>query len=257
MAKTGDILRIINRTIPESLAQSWDNSGMQVGSLHWEARGVIVSLDADISMLNKAREAGANIAVTHHPLIFGPIKQLDLDAPLGKVMAQAVRDQITIYSAHTNLDAMERGVNDTLAQRMGLLDVKPFADMGRIGELSGEVTLEKLTTTVKKEFYLQYLTIVGRPERRIKKVAVCGGSGGSLVRDAAENGADLLITGDVKYHAAKDAEAYNIAVMDIGHFSSESVIIPVLASLIKDTLEKEGIKIGVHIHWGSDPLRVC
>lgn len=257
MIKTGDLLRIVNSAIPEPLAKDWDNSGMQVGSLDWEAKGIIISLDADIPMLEKAREVGANIAITHHPLLFNPIKQLDLGTPVGKVMAQAIRDQVFIYSAHTNLDIMEGGVNDTLAKKINLLNIRPLADMGRIGELPGDETLEGLITRVKKDFSIPYLTVVGRPERRIKKVAVCGGSGGSLVKEAAENGADLLITGDVKYHAARDAESYGIAVMDIGHFSSEALILPVLASLIKDMLEKEGIEMGLHIHWGSDPLRVC
>lgn len=110
---------------------------------------------------------------------------------------------------------------------------------------------------MKSDFSLPHVSIVGDLMRRITRIAVCGGSGGSLVKDAAENGADLLITGDVKYHAAKDAELYGIAVMDIGHFASESIVLPVLAAIIKEALGREGIDIGLHIHLGRDPLRVC
>lgn len=256
MAKIGDVLRIVDRVIPESLAKDWDNSGLQVGSLEWEAKGIIFSLDADISMFDRAMEVDANIAITHHPLIFNPIKRIDLDTPVGKVFERAVRDRVAVYSAHTNLDIMDGGVNDTLAKRIGLLNTRPFADLGRVGELPGEETLEGLAGRLKTEFSISHVGVVGGAGRRIKRVAVCGGSGGSLVRDAAENGADLLITGDVKYHAARDAEAYGISVIDIGHFASESLVLPVMASLVKEALEKEGISIEFHIHWGNDPLRV-
>ena len=256
MTKIGDVLRIVDRVVPEALAEEWDNTGLQVGSLNRYAKGIILSLDADIAMFDKAREVGANIAITHHPLFFNPIKRLDLDTPHGRIIERAVLDGVTLYSAHTNLDIMEGGVNDTLARRIGLLNKRPFANMGRIGEVSSEETLEAIAVKLKSDFSLPYVTIVGDLGRRINRIAVCGGSGGSLVKDAAENGADLLITGDVKYHAARDAEAYGIAVIDIGHFASESVGLPVLASIIKEALGKEGIDIGLHIHWGKDPLRV-
>jgi len=256
MAKIGDVLRIVGRVIPETLARDWDNSGLQVGSLDWPAKGIIISLDADISLFDKARELDANIAITHHPLIFSPIKRLELGTPVGRLLERAVTDRIAVYSAHTNLDVMEGGVNDTLAKRIGLLDATPLADIGRIGEVASEETLENIAERIKADFSISHLIVVGDMGRRIKRVAVCGGSGGSLVRDAAENGADLLITGDVKYHAAKDAEAYGISVIDIGHFASESVILPVMASIIKEALEKDGISMNLHIHWGQDPLNI-
>lgn len=257
MTTTGDVLRIVDRVVPAALAEDWDNPGLQVGCLGRKAKGVIVSLDPDMAMLDRALEIGANIAVTHHPLFFNPIKRIDLDAPLGKVLERAVRDQVTIYSAHTNLDTIAGGVNDTLADRIGPLDNKrSFAVMGRIGEVTSKETLKSIADSVKSGFSLKDIVIVGDMARSIRTIAVCGGSGGSLVREAAENGADLLITGDVKYHAAKDAEALGLAVMDIGHFASESIVLPVLAGIIRDALGKEGIQIGIHIHWGFDPLRV-
>lgn len=256
MTKIGDVLRIVGRVIPETLARDWDNSGLQVGSLDWPARGIIISLDADISLIDKARELGANIALTHHPLIFSPIKRLDLKTPVGRVIERAIMDRVAVYSAHTNLDVMAGGVNDTLAGRIGLLNIRPLADTGRIGEVTTEETLESIAARIKAGFSISHVTVVGDPGRRIKRVAVCGGSGGSLVSDAAENGADLLITGDVKYHAARDAEALGISVIDMGHFASESVILPVMASLIKEALEKEGISMDIHIYQGQDPLKI-
>lgn len=257
MTKVGDVLRIVGKAIPEALAREWDNPGLQVGSLNVPARGIIVSLDAELPMLETARGLDANIAVTHHPLIFDPIKRLDLDLPVGKVLAEAIRDGITIYSSHTNLDVMDGGVNDTLAGRLKLLNIRSLEEIGRIGELHDEETVDGLLERLKTEFSLPYVTVAGNRGDRIKRVAVCGGSGGSLIRDAAKNGADVLITGDVKYHAAKEAESYGISVIDIGHFASESVILPVMASLIKEALGKEGISMEPHIHWGNDPLRVC
>ena len=257
MTKIGDVLRIVERVVPEALAEEWDNSGLQVGSLDRSATGIILSLDADIAMLDKAREVGANIAITHHPLFFNPIKRLNLETPAGRIIERAVIDKMTLYSAHTNLDVMNGGVNDTLADRVGLLNKRPFANIGRIGEVASIETLESIAVRMKSDFSLPHVAIVGDLMRRITRIAVCGGSGGSLVKDAAENGADLLITGDVKYHAARDAELYGIAVMDIGHFASESIVLPVLAAIIKEALGKEGIDIGLHIHRGRDPLRVC
>lgn len=257
MTKIGDVLRIVERVVPEALAEEWDNPGLQIGNLDRYAKGIILSLDADISLLDKAREVDANIAIIHHPIFFNPIKRLDLDTPAGRIIERVVRDQVTLYSVHSNLDLMEGGVNDTLADRIGLLNKRPFANMGRIGEVATAETLESIAIRVKSDFSLPHVVTVGDMRHKITKIAVCGGSGGSLVKDAAENGADLFITGDVKYHAAKDAESYGIAVMDIGHFASESVVLPVLASIIKEALRKEGITIGLNIHWGSDPLMVC
>lgn len=256
MIKIGEVLRIVDRVVPETLAREWDNSGLQVGSLEWLATGIIISLDADLALIKKAKEINANIAITHHPLIFSPVKRLDLDTPTGRVLERAVSDRIVVYSSHTNLDIMEGGVNDTLAGRFQLINTRPFADLGTIGELADEATLDAISRRAKADLSLPHVVVVGNMERRIRRVAVCGGSGGSLVKEAAKNGADLLITGDVKYHDARDAESYGISVLDIGHFASESVILPVIASLIKGALEKEGIELGVHIHQGSDPLRV-
>lgn len=256
MIKTGDILRIVDRVVPKVLAEEWDNPGLQIGSLERPATGIIFSLDADITMFDKANEVGANIAITHHPLFFHPVKRLDLDTPEGRIIERAVKDKVTLYSAHTNLDAMNGGVNDTLADRIGLINKRPFAKIGRIGEVPLE-TLDSIVKRVKADFLLNHVALVGDPEQSINRIAVCGGSGGSLVRAAYESGADLLITGDVKYHAAKDAESYGLAVMDIGHFASESIVLSVLAALIKDALEKEGIYIGLHVHKGNDPLMVC
>ncbi len=256
MTKIGDVLRIVERVVPEALAEEWDNPGLQVGSLDRSATGIILSLDADIAMLDKAREVGANIAITHHPLFFNPIRRLDFETPAGRIIERAVIDKMTLYSVHTNLDVMNGGINDTLADRVGLLNKRSFANMGRIGEVASTETLESIAVRMKSDFSLPHVAIVGDLMHRITRIAVCGGSGGSLVKEAAENGADLLITGDVKYHAAKDAELYGIAVMDIGHFVSESIVLPVLAAIINEALVKEGIDIGLHIHWGRDPLRV-
>ncbi len=257
MPKIADILRIVGRLVPETLAEDWDNVGLQTGSIEWPAKGIVLSLDADLSLLEKAKEVDANVVITHHPLVFTPLKRLNLDTPVGRVLERAVIDRIAIYSAHTNLDIVEGGVNDTLADRIGLLNKSIFAGFGRIGELAAPETTGRIAERIKADFSIPYVTTVGSRDKLIKTVAVCGGSGGSLVRDAAESGADLLITGDVKYHAAKDAEAYGLSVIDIGHFASEALVLPVLASLIKNTLEEEGIDIGVHVHWGSDPLSIC
>lgn len=257
MITTRDVLRIVDRVVPEALAEEWDNTGLQIGSLESSAKGIIFSLDADIAMLDKAREVGANIAITHHPLFFNPVKRIDLDTPEGRIVERVVTDKITLYSAHTNLDVVNGGVNDTLADRIGLLNKRPFANMGRIGEVPFEETLDSIVKRIKSDFSLPHVAVVGGPKHRIKRIAVCGGSGGSLVKDASESGADLLVTGDVKYHAARDAESYGLAVLDIGHFPSESIVLPVFAAIIKEALEKEGIYIGIHIHQGRDPLRVC
>lgn len=257
MPKIADILRIVGRLVPETLAEDWDNVGLQAGSVEWPARGILLALDADLSVLEKAKEVDANVIITHHPLIFTPLKRLNLDTPVGRVLERAVVDRIVIYSAHTNLDIVEGGVNDTLADRIGLLNKRPLASIGRVGELAAPETIGRIAEKIKADFSIPHVTTVGSRDKLIKTVAVCGGSGGSLVQDAAESGADLLITGDVKYHAAKDSEACGLSVIDMGHFASESSVLPVLASLIKKTLEGEGIDIGVHVHWGNDPLRIC
>jgi len=256
MTKIRDVLRIVDRVVPEALAEKWDNAGLQVGSPDSEAKGIILSLDADIALLDKAQELGANLVITHHPLFFNPIKQLNLGTPVGRVVKRAVLDQVTLYSAHTNLDVVEGGVNDVLADKIGLLNKRPFANLGRIGDIASAETLESFAGRVRSDLSLLNMIVVGDLGRKISKIAVCGGSGGSLVKEAAENGAELFITGDVKYHAAKDGEAYGISILDIGHFASESLVLPAFSCILKEALEKEGIALDIHIHRGNDPLRV-
>lgn len=255
MSKVADILRIVDRLVPASLAEDWDNVGLQAGSMEWPAKGILLSLDADISSLKKAKQVEANIVVTHHPLIFNPLKRLDLDTPLGRVLEKAVTDRIAIYSTHTNLDIIEGGVNDTLADKVGLLNKIVFANFGRIGDIAAPETTENLIKKIKEDFSIPYVTMIGKMDRVIKRIAVCGGSGSSLIKDAVESGADLLITGDVKYHSAKDAEAFGLSVLDIGHFASESIILPILDSMIKKALKEDGMDLGVYMHYGNDPLK--
>ena len=242
-----DVHDFLFRLAPRSLAEKWDHVGLQRGSLKETVRGILVSLDVTEDVLREAKERRANLLVTHHPLYLGPKPRLNDGSPASRLVKAAVRAKIPILSFHTNLDSTHQGLNDALAFRLGLKNVSPLvlsrnrklrgAGLGRVGKTS-KTTLKKFAKRISAALKLKDFRIVGADDRLIRTVAVMTGSGAGYFREAKKAGADLLVTGDVKYHTALDALSEGIALVDVGHFASEIGMVPLIAGKLREWLRE-------------------
>jgi len=350
--KVSDVLGIINSLAPFALAEEWDNAGLQVGNPSAFAGNIMVALDAGKSAVEAAVASGCQLLLTHHPMIFRPLKKISTADPLGRLLALAIRNDLAIIALHTNFDIADGGVNDLLAERLGLsgceplkvtvveelvklsvfvpkgheeevmnalfrfsgfignysdcsfqtagmgtfkplegaapflgeigkreyaeeirievllrkadvnaavrslIAVHPYEEpafdlyplmnkgkangMGRLGELPAALALADFAVMVKERLGIEGVRFVGAANRMVKKVALCGGSGASLMRDAWSQGADVMVTGDIKYHEAREAEDLGLALLDAGHFGTEQPMVWGLSELIGKELAKKG-----------------
>ncbi|MDD2320025.1 MAG: Nif3-like dinuclear metal center hexameric protein [Geobacteraceae bacterium] len=350
--RVSDIIEIIDAIAPFRLAEEWDNVGLQVGDPAAPASRIMVSLDACAEALDAAVAAQCHLLLTHHPLIFRPVQSISLADPSGALIGKAFRNSISIVSLHTNFDSAEGGVNDLLAERLGVVATAPLsvthaetlvklavfvpkgfeeqvaqalfqfsgfignysecsfqaagtgtfkplegaspflgvigtreyaeetrievllrradmdralaalsaahpyeepavdlypllndgvrAGLGRIGDLKQPLSLEQFVSRIKEEFAVEGIRFVGEGNRLLGKVALCGGSGSSLLREAHAQGADVLVTGDVKYHEAREAQTLGLALVDLGHFASEIPMVEGLVSRLESELRARG-----------------
>src|SRR5574344_2101143 len=233
MVKIKDIIDCIEQIAPLSWQESYDNSGLIVGEKDKECKGVYVCLDVFSSSVEKAIEQHCNLIISHHPFIFHSIKKLSEDNQITKILTLAIKNDLSIYACHTNMDSAIVGVNDVLAKNLGLINIERLVDsenkdanylgIGAIGYLQEEIALKDYLNQVKQKLSLPSIRYVGNENKRIKKIAICGGSGISFVNQAIEKNCDCFLTGDVKYHDFLTYEN-EIIIADIGHFESEQFI---------------------------------
>ena len=267
-----DIIGILDSLAPRALAEEWDNCGLQLGDVNWPVRKIWVALDPTLPVVEAACGQKVDLLVTHHPLIFRPLKAIEFHTPLGSIINMATRNHLAIFTAHTNLDSVSGGLNDILADRLGLKDLEPLstrlesalpdisaskAGIGRIGTLDKAVKLKSLAKAIKQNLGLETIKFAGDPNLLVKKAAVCTGSGSSLLADFFASGAQVYISGDMRYHDARDVEAANLGVIDIGHFSSECFIAQEFAVRIDKRVEDVGFKVAVEpCNIEKDPFEV-
>jgi dinuclear metal center YbgI/SA1388 family protein len=243
-----DVLNLLEEFAPARLAEPWDNPGLQVGALSYKIQKIYLSLDPTLKALRTALLNKAQLLLTHHPLIFSPLSRLDMDSFPGDVIREAVLAEIGVVAAHTNLDVAPGGINDILAELLGLEHVKVLqpiegtdgAGMGRIGELPFPRRLSVLTEEVKKALGTTEIRVVCRTDKEIRRLAVVGGSGGSLISLAFQKKADALLTGDLSYHQALEAETLGLALMDGGHFGTEKTAFTVFGKQLKAMITNIG-----------------
>lgn len=333
-----DIIRKIELLAPKHLAEAWDNVGLLIGSPDQVIHKVMVTLDVDLEVVDESIAAGANLIISHHPVIFNGITDIRTDSPQGSLLASLLKADIAVYAAHTNLDSAPDGVNDILARRFALKDVKPLTTvyqeplhklivfvpdthveqvrsamieagaghignyshctfltqgtgtflplsntkpfigeqgkveyvaecrletvvparlcsgvikamlaahpyeevaydeylllnkgaacgLGRVGSLAEQICMDEFISLVKSALNTSWLKVAAPANTLIQKVAVCGGSGAGLIKNAIQAGADILVTGDVKYHDAQQAVAAGMAIIDAGHFATEQPLV--------------------------------
>lgn len=227
--KIEHFVSVMEQIAPSSLALGYDNPGMLIEPDSVDIHKVLVALDCTIAVAKEAVALGCDLVLTHHPLFFHGVKHIAKSDPETAAAYILLRHGIGLFAAHTNLDAAKEGVNDVLCS---LLDMTGISIVGedaimRIGDVKPH-SLQTLCSTLEEKLSCAALA-TGEPAKVIAKAAVVGGSGGDLWKLAQENGADVLITGECKYHEALDAQAAGMCVVTCGHYETER---PVLESLI-------------------------
>lgn len=243
------VMNALERIAPRHLAEDWDNTGLLVGSYAQKVERILVALDVDDIVVAEAIERSADMIVAHHPAIFRGMKQLRTDLPLGRRLAALLTHGIAVAAAHTNLDITCGGVNDVLAARLGLEKLSTFittaqADgsaesLGRIGTLPAPVAIDDFAHSVRERLGVSHVRLVRAADRPVRRVAVVGGAGAEFIDTAVRRGADVYLTGDVKYHEAQRAAEQGMHLIDAGHFGTERPVLPVLADLLRAELAAE------------------
>ncbi len=247
MTTVNDILHYVETLAPRSMKMDWDNVGLLCGGKGQPVTKILVALDPFEGVCREAAAWGAELIVTHHPLIFQPVASVTDETSIGRSIQLLCRQGISAINAHTNLDQAPGGVNDVLAQRLGLTGVKTIAPEGAdVGLLrSGfvrEQPLEAFLAAVKDTLGCQGLRYVdgGKP---VRKVAVGGGSCAGGMLEALDAGCDTFVTADVKYNQFWDASDLGLNLIDAGHFATENPIIGVLAEKIAGAFPEVAVKI--------------
>jgi dinuclear metal center YbgI/SA1388 family protein len=237
----GDFYDAIDSLAAFGTAEGSDNAGLLVGSRNLPVTGALVALDATSAAIEEAQELGANLIVTHHPVIFSGVKQIEAESVLYRLIAAG----ISAISAHTNLDAAQGGVNDILCGLLGLENVRPlespiYPGLARVGELRAPMSARELAEHARNVVgvsVVKYTDITPH----IKTVAVCGGAGADLMPEAIAAGAGALVTADVKHHQLVAAKEAGFSLMDAGHYATEATVVKPLAEKLAAMLP--GVKI--------------
>ncbi|WP_446898766.1 Nif3-like dinuclear metal center hexameric protein [Clostridium sp. LBM24168] len=267
--KVKDIDTIMEQYAPSKLKEDYDNVGLMVGDMKSEVKSILVSLDCTMHVIEEAENNNCNLIFTHHPLLFSRPKSITSDTLIGRKIIELIKNDINVYSSHTNLDSTFGGINDIIMQILNFKDsniIEPslnnedyftvHSGIGRISKLEKYITLEKLCMQVKERLQIQHLRYSGDDNKIIKKVAVINGSGKDYFYQAKMLGADCIITGDTTYHYVSDFNEEGIAVIDAGHFGTEWPAILKVADYLKNRIESMGFENNVILSKvNMDPYR--
>lgn len=358
VAKLADIIKIMETIAPRGFAEEWDNTGLQLGKKDWSIRSIWVALDPLPEIVEAASKEDVDLLITHHPLIFRPLSSLDFSTPVGAIVHMAIQHEVAVYSAHTNFDIVNKGLNDILAARIGIKVLEALGDVrapeavklvfyvpaeyehpvleavfetnagmidaytcctfrnpgkgtfrpgvtaepfigkageishvdeirietivakrdiesvvqhvrkqhpyesmaydmypilshdseqgvGRVGQLENSIKLSAFAEKVKQDLSLKSVRVVGDPELEVNRVAICTGSGASLMNHFLSSGADVYISGDLRYHDAREAEAANRGLIDVGHFASEFLMVQALTDRLREIISEKKMDVKV------------
>lgn len=360
IVRVSDIIRIMEEIAPAALAEEWDNVGLQIGQRDWPVKKIRVALDPTPEVVSQACSENIDVLITHHPLFFKPIKKIDFDTPVGRIIAGAANHQMALFAAHTNMDSAANGLNDALALQLGIKETaimepsaspaecklvvyvpadhkqaflntlfettagkigdyancsfmasgqgtfKPgatsqpysgivgkvnYADefrvetivsrkdlpqivnhliehhpyetmaydvypllpqanaqgLGRVGDLHETMPLEALARYAKTKLKVSTMRVVGKLDMIVQKVAICTGSGASLLPSFFNSGADVFVTGDLRYHDARMIEEAGKGGIDIGHFESEYTFKEIIADRLRQAMIQKGIDVRIDV----------
>ena len=250
--KIKQVLRALEQFAHLHWQESWDNAGLQVGLTEPEASGALLCLDVTECVVDEAFAKGCNLIVSHHPLLFRPLKQISGANDVQRCVIKALKHDIVVVSMHTNMDNAKDGVNWKIAEKIGLQEVSflgasptETAGSGVIGNLGSPQAADDFVLFVKKQFDVECAMCNELLRRPIQRVAVCGGAGDFLLDEAVSKGADAFITGEMHYHQYFGYEQ-KIQICVIGHYQSEQFT----AEIFRDIIQREcpGVRTEITEH---------
>lgn len=236
--KIQEVINKLEAVLPPKLQESWDNSGLQVGQTELECCGVLLTLDITEEIIEEAIAKDCNLIIAHHPLLFKGLKCISEGTYIERCVRLAIKSDVTIYAAHTNADIAHQGLNMLLGEELGLQDLRilsPLAPntldgLGIIGSLPKAQNFEEYMHYLKHYFGTKQLRSSQYTPKTVQKVAIVGGAGAFLVKEAKQQGADIIVTGEAKYNDYYDAEG--ITLVTVGHYESEWVAVRLFERII-------------------------
>ena len=246
--KISDITNKIEAFAPLALQESYDNAGLIVGRYNDEIQGgVLLAVDVTDEVIDEAIEKGCGLIITHHPIIFHPLKRLNSASVVERCVEMAIRHNIALYACHTNLDSAPNGMSWRVGEMLGLQDMQVLqptiegAGFGVVGTLAEPMAEGDFLKQVKQTFSVEALRHSALLGHEVKRVAICTGAGASLMREAKVSGCDVYLTADLKYNDFYTPDS-RVVVVDMGHFESEFCAIAILF----DILSKIFINFALH-----------
>lgn len=247
--KCSEIIKELEALAPVSMACDWDNPGLLAGRSDKEVKKILLAVDATDSVIEQALEQGVDLLITHHPLIFKPLKKVNDQNFISRRILTLIQNDISYYAMHTNFDAAPGCMADLAGKRLSLRFCKVLEPMGTtaegteygigvLGEFPEELTLKEAAELVKEVFGLPFVTVFGdlKSTEKIKTAAVCPGAGGSTLSEALAGQAGVYITGDISHHEGIDAVACGMPVIDAGHYGIEQIFMGFMQSYLEEKL---------------------
>lgn len=238
MVTMQELIDFLESVAPPELAESYDNVGLLIGDKNKQIHTVLVTMDADEAVAQEAKEIGADLVLSHHPLIFSPIKRLTGEDGTSRTIALLVKNDISLYSMHTNFDSVKSGLGDLFLDKIAEtanpipLEGEHEHGIGRIADMKHPVSLEALLCHIKDAFSMETVRYVGDLNRQIRRIAVVNGGGAEYITAAKEQSADCFISGDVKYHHGRFAFENDIAMVEIPHYNAEIIFCDYLKKIL-------------------------
>lgn len=253
--KVKDIVESLNQEAPFSLAESWDNVGLLVGNPEEEVTAVLAGLDPTNSLVEEAITQGANTIVTHHPVIFKPLHQINTAEPGGRLLQKALANRIAIIACHTNFDSAREGVSDYLAAKLGLTHLVPLiasikdseaaTGLGRIGTYPAPLAASEFVTRILSALKLPAVQMAGPLPKTVGTVAICGGSGSDMAPLALQRGADVYLSAEIKHSTAIWAVENAFCIIDGTHYATEKPAVALLVEKLQEAGTRQGWNIQI------------
>lgn len=229
----------LDRLIPGAWSEQWDNPGLLSGDLDSQVEKVAISLNATLDSIRKASAIGANVLVTHHPVLIKPTPRVLPETLSGASLFHSIKAGIALYAVHTNWDASPKGVNRILSEKAGLNDVLPLLPgqggawgTGAVGVLKKPLQLGELSAFLRESWGLSWIRVQGKGDSVIRRLALCGGSGGGLIAEASRMGADAFVTADLRYHEMLEGRFLGLSLLTCDHGEMEAASLEGLSQLI-------------------------
>jgi dinuclear metal center YbgI/SA1388 family protein len=257
--KVENVKNILEEYAPLELKQSYDNVGLMIGNVNSEITGILIALDCTLEVIREAEKKGCNLIITHHPPLYIKPSTITSSTLTGVKIMELIKNGISVYSSHTNLDATKGGLNDILGSLLGFTNLEIIelisnkdnvyegAGIGRITTLEEPITLKYLCENIKKALGATHIRYCGDDVMEIDKIAIINGSGEDYFEVAKELGVQCIITGDTTYHQISDFNEMGIAIIDAGHFETEWPAMKVVAKFLEKKIRVEGFNNSVII----------